>query len=52
VEGFVEGCLQRIGEDDPQGEMLLRDEWEEGERNLVLEVLQAECEVRTGRPTS
>jgi hypothetical protein len=52
VEGFVEGCLERIGEDDPEGEMLLRGEWEEGERDLVLEVLQAECEVRVGRPAN
>jgi hypothetical protein len=27
VEGFVEGCLERIGEDDPEGETLLRGEW-------------------------
>jgi hypothetical protein len=26
VEGFVEGCLERIGEDDPEGEDLLRGE--------------------------
>ena len=50
VEGFVEGCLERIGEDDPEGEQLLRGEWEEGDRVMVLEVLKAECEVRTGRP--
>jgi hypothetical protein len=24
VEGFVEGCLVRIGEDDPDGEMFLQ----------------------------
>jgi hypothetical protein len=24
VEGFVEGCLERIGEDDPDGEMFLQ----------------------------
>lgn len=50
VEGWVEGCLERIGEDDPEGEDLLRGEWEEGDRDLVMEVLQAGCEVRTGRP--
>lgn len=50
VQGWVEGCLERIGEDDPEGEDLLRGEWEEGEKDLVLEVLQAECEVRVGRP--
>jgi len=25
VEGFVEGCLKRIGEDDAEGELLFRD---------------------------
>ena len=30
IEGFVEGCLERIGEDNPEGEMFLRAEWEEG----------------------
>lgn len=44
IEGFVEDCLERIGEDDPEGE------WEEGDREMALEVLEAECEVRTGRP--
>ena len=37
VEGFVEGCLERIGEDDTQ-------------REVVIESLKADCEVRTGRP--
>jgi len=50
VEGFVEGCVERIGEDDPEGEDLLRDEWEEGDRKVVLEVLKAGVEVKTGRP--
>jgi hypothetical protein len=31
VEGFVEGCLERIGEDDPDEEHFLRDIWGEGE---------------------
>ncbi len=48
VEGFVEGCLERIGEDDPEDEDLLRGEWEEGDREMVLEILKAECEVRLG----
>ena len=26
VEGFVEGCLERNGEDDPEGKDLLRGE--------------------------
>lgn len=50
VEGFVEGCLERIGEDDPEGEMFLRAEWEEGDKEMVLEILKAECEVLPGRP--
>ncbi len=50
VEGFVEGYLERIGEDDPEGERLLRGEWEEGDREMALEVLKAECEVRVGWP--
>jgi len=50
VEGFVEGCLERIGEDDQEGEDLLRGEWEEGDWEMVLEILKAECDVRVGRP--
>jgi hypothetical protein len=50
VAGFVEGCLERIGEDDQEGEDLLRGEWEEGDKEMVLEILRAECEVRAGRP--
>jgi hypothetical protein len=41
VVGFVEGCLERIGEDDLDGEYFLRDIWEEGDnRDLVLETLK------------
>ena len=29
VEEFVEGCLDRIGEDDPEEEHLFRDLWED-----------------------
>jgi hypothetical protein len=37
VEGFVEGCLERIGEEDPDEEQLFWDLWEdEGERETVL----------------
>jgi len=39
VEGFVEGCLERIGEDEPEDEDLFRDLWE-GERETVLQILQ------------
>lgn len=51
VEGFVEGCLERVGEDKPEDEALFRDLWQdEGERETVLEILMAECEVLPGRP--
>ena len=50
VEGFVEGCLERIGEDEPEDEALFRDLWEdEAESETVLMILQAECEVLPGR---
>jgi hypothetical protein len=51
VEGWVEGCLERIGEDDPEEELLFRDLWEdETQREVVIESLKADCDVRTGRP--
>ena len=51
VDGWVEGCLERIGEDYPEEELLFRDLWEdETQREVVIESLQADCEVRTGRP--
>jgi hypothetical protein len=51
IEGFVEGCLERFGKEDPDEEQLFRDLWEdEGERETVLEALQADCEVCQGRP--
>ena len=51
VDGFVEGCLERIGEDDPEEERLFRDLWEgETQRNVVIESFKADCQVRTGRP--
>lgn len=36
-EGFVEGCLERMGEDETR-------------REMVVESLKADCEVRPGRP--
>jgi hypothetical protein len=51
VEGFVEGCLERIGEDDLEEERLFRDLWaDETQREVVLDSLKADCEIRTGRP--
>ena len=52
VEGWVEGCLERIGEDDPEEERTFRDLWEdETQREVLVESLKADCEVRPGRPT-
>src|ERR687896_1171332 len=51
VDGWVEGCLERIGEGDPDEERLFRDLFEdETQREIVIESLKADCEVRTGRP--
>jgi hypothetical protein len=51
VEGWVEGCLERIGQDDPDEEQLFRDLFEdETQREMVIGSLQADCEVRTGTP--
>jgi hypothetical protein len=51
VEGFVEGCLERIGEEESDYEALFRDLWEdEGERETILTILQADCEILPGRP--
>jgi len=51
VVGFVEGSLERIGEDNSEEEQLFRDLWEdETQRETVLESLKADCEVRAGRP--
>jgi hypothetical protein len=51
IGGFVEGCLERIGADDPEGEQLLRGKWEEGDPEVVLGILKAGVEVKTGLPT-
>ena|SRR5215216_340038 len=51
LDGWVEGCLERIGEDDPDEELLFRDLWdEETQREVVIESLKADCEIRAGRP--
>ena len=51
VEGFVEGALERNGENDPDGEGFFRDIWEEGDdRDFVLEALKSGVEIRPGRP--
>ena len=39
-----------MGEDDPEDEALFRDLWEdEAEKETVLTILQAECDVLSGR---
>jgi hypothetical protein len=51
VEGWVEGCLERIGEDNPEEEEIFRDLWDdETQSEVVIESLKADCQVRTGRP--
>ena len=53
VDGWLEGCLERIGEDYPEEELLFRDLWdEETQREVVIESLKADCEVRVGRSPS
>jgi hypothetical protein len=42
-EQYVEVCLKRTGEDDPEGKDLLRGRWEEMQRDVVLESLKAGC---------
>jgi hypothetical protein len=38
-----------LGEDDPEEEQILRDLWDdETQRDVVIESLKANCEVRTG----
>ena len=50
IEGWVEGCLERIGEDDPDEKQLFRDLWDdETQREVVIESLKADCDVRVGR---
>jgi hypothetical protein len=37
--------------DDPYEEQIFRDPWEdETQREVVIESLKADCEIRTGRP--
>ena len=51
VEGFAEGCLERIGEDDPDQVQIFRDLWEdETQREVVIESLKADRNVKAGRP--
>jgi hypothetical protein len=49
--GFRGGISREDGEDVPEDEALFRDLWDdEGERERVLTILQAECEVLPGMP--
>ncbi len=52
VRGFVEGCLERIEDEEPEDVGFLRNLWEGGDeedREHALEMLKDECEVREGR---
>ena len=51
-EGYLAmGRVERIGEDEPDAEQIFRDLWEdETQREVVLESLKADCEVRWERP--
>jgi hypothetical protein len=46
--------MRVLGEDrreQPEEEQIFRDLWEDGtQREVVIESLKADCEVRTGRP--
>jgi hypothetical protein len=45
------GLAQEIGEDHPEEEQLFRDLWEdETQREVMIESLKANCEIRVGRP--
>jgi hypothetical protein len=47
----VEGCIERIGKEAPEEEWLFQELWDdETQRDVVLESLKMDCEVRTGRP--
>ncbi len=51
VEGFVEGSVDRIGEDSPEDGATLRELWEDGaEKDTLLDILKGGCEIRPGRP--
>jgi hypothetical protein len=51
VDAQVEGCLERIGENDADEEQLFRDlGGTEAQRIVVIESLTADCEASAGRP--
>jgi hypothetical protein len=48
IEGWVEGCLERMGEDHPDEEQVFRDLWEdETQREVVIEASRPTA--RSGR---
>ena len=50
VEGLVEGCLERIDEDEPEEERLFRAHFEDkAQRDVMIESLKVDCEVRVSR---
>ena len=47
----MEGCLEKIGEDNSEEEQIFRDLWEdETQREVVIDSLKADCVVRRGKP--
>jgi hypothetical protein len=47
-ERYVEGCLERIGDDDPEEEQIFRDLWED-ETQREIDLTVSRRTVRSGR---
>ena len=41
VEGLLEGCPERTGENNPEGLLTFRGKWEEGDREMILGIFKA-----------
>jgi hypothetical protein len=51
VDDFIEGCIDRVALDRPDGAKALREYLTDPEMcGHVVDVLKSECEVRAGRP--
>ena len=49
IDGWVECCLERIGEDDSKEEEIFRDLWDdETQREVIIDCLKADCESGRG----
>src|SRR5918993_867873 len=51
VDGWVEGCLERIGEDYPEEEQLFRDLWDEETQRQVGGVVRPPAATLPARPS-